>query len=101
GRGQGADGRGNLYRGGDQNPHEVDGAKADAGHTVKHKAAGRRVDQVDYIVELAGELMNVFRIKRRDEALVQLGDDAMVDFVAILSCDSDDLACTRNTAGLL
>jgi len=91
GRGQGADGRGNLYRGGDQNSDEVDGAQADACHAVEHKAAGGGVDQVDDIVELAGELMYVFPIERCDEALVQLGEDAMGEFVAIVLDGLDDL----------
>jgi len=65
------------HRGGDQNSDEVDGAQADACTPVETKRLAAASIRSMTSSSLAGELMYVFPIERCDEALVQLGEDAM------------------------
>ena len=51
---------------------------------IEHEAARRGVDQVDHVVQPAAKFVNVFAVERRDEGLIELGQDGVRDFVAVV-----------------
>ena len=82
-----------LDSGGGQHFDEFDAARADVANPIEHESTSGRVDQVDDVVHGAAEFVNVLTIKRRDEGLVELAEDLVGDFVAIVfdSLDALDL----------
>src|SRR5207249_776789 len=88
---EGADGRGDFGSSGGENLDEIDGAGADGIDAIKDKAAGGGVDEVDDVVQLAGELVDIFAVKRRNEGLIELGEDIVGDLVAGVLDGLDDL----------
>ena len=51
-------------------------------NAIHQNASAGGVKEIQYIVEGRGECVNILAIERRDEGLVQLGEDVMSDFVA-------------------
>jgi len=91
GRFDGVDRRGDFNRGRDQDLDQVDGAFANFVDTIEDKTAGGSVDEVDDVVKLAGKRMDVFAVERGDESLIELGEDSVGDFVALMLDGLDGL----------
>ena len=75
----------------DEDFDEVDGTFADGVDAIEDETAGGGVDEVDDVVELVAELVNVFAVEGSDEGLIELGEDDMGDFVALVLDGFDDL----------
>ena len=80
----GMNGAGKFDGGRGEDFGEVDGAGADAVDAIEDEAAGGGVDQVDDVVHGAAEFVHVFAVERGDEGLVELGEDLVGDFVALM-----------------
>src|SRR5580765_3812161 len=84
-------GGGNFRACGDEYFDEVDGAFADCVDAIENEATGGVIDQVDYVIQLAGQGVNIFAVKRRDKSLVELGENGVGDFVALMLDGLDGL----------
>ena len=95
-----ANGQFDFRCGGNQDLDEFYGSSADGVHAVKHKTAGGGVDEVDYVVQAAAKLVNVFTVKGSDEGLIQLGEQGVRKLVAFVLYGFDDLHLLRD-AGIV
>src|ERR1700685_1055537 len=93
--------RRNLFGGAHQHFHEIDRAFADCTDPIQHKAARRGIDQIDHVVQPAAKLMNIFAIERRDESLIELGQNGVRDFVAVVLDRLDFLNLFGNSGVML
>jgi hypothetical protein len=82
---------GGFNGGGDENFDEIERAFADFVDAVEDEAAGGGIDEIDDVVDLAAELVDVFAVERSDESLVELGENAVRDFVAFVLDGFDGL----------
>ena len=89
-----------LFGGADEHLYQIDGAFADRTDAIQHEAAGRGVDQVDHVVQTAAKLVNIFAIERCYESLIQLGQNGVRDFVAVV-LDRLDLLNLFGNAGVM
>src|SRR5436190_2660913 len=74
--------RGGDFDGGrDKNLDEIERAFANFVDAIEDEAAGGGINEVDDVVDLAAKLVDVFAVERRDESLIELGQEAVSDFV--------------------
>jgi hypothetical protein len=93
---EGVNGGGNLGGCLEKNLCEVADAVTDFVHAVEDEAAGSGVGEVQHIVELGAELVDVLAVKGRDEGLVELQEDVVSDFVALVLDGLDVLRLFRH-----
>src|ERR1700722_11433717 len=93
--------RRNLFGGAHEYSHQVDRAFADRADAIQHKAARRGVDQIDHVIQPAAKFVNIFAIERRDEGLIQFGQDGVRDFVAVVFDRLDFLHLFGNASVML
>ena len=65
---------------------------------VGHQAVRRVLDAVEHIVQCRGDVVDVLRVERRDEGLVQAGEDLVNDFVALVLQSVDFGGCAASRA---
>ncbi len=75
-------GRHDLRRSQTHGRRQIQHARAQRFHAVRDHPRGRRIHQVNYVVNLARQLVDVFAIEWRHERLVQLPQDVVRDRVA-------------------
>src|SRR5208337_695222 len=80
----GVDGRGEFDSGRAEDLGKLDGAGADGVDAVKNEAAGGGVDEVNDVVHGAAKLVHVLAVERSDKGLVELAEDLVGDFVALM-----------------
>src|ERR1700744_2670044 len=89
-----------LFGGADEHLHEIDRAFADRADAIQHKAARRGIDQIDHVVQPAAQFVNIFAIKWCYERLIELGQNGVRDFVAVVLDRLDFLDLLANAVGM-
>ncbi len=94
------DARCDLFRRADKHLDEIDRSLTDSCNAIENKTAGRRVDQVDHVVQPAAQFVDVFAIKRSNKCLVELGQDGVRDLIAVV-LDGFDFLNLFGNAGVM
>src|ERR1700730_5342132 len=97
---QGVNAGSHLGGGGDQDFDQVLGTQADGVHAVQDEAAGGGIDEVDHVVKPAAQFVDIFAVEGRDEGLVQLGENVVGDFVALMLDGLDTLHLFGDAGGV-